>query len=108
MRPRRWTVLALCVAMAPFCGCRVGGADEPAPLPPRGAIDLPPKEPPADAKPAEPQACKHAWEAARQLMHSYTVFEDEIPIVKLCTPLVCTKCGALRHECLKELRRRAR
>jgi hypothetical protein len=105
---------ALVLLLVVVTGCQSGGQkDYPAP-PSRAALGL---EPGKDAEPTDPvtpqappapEPCKHRFEAVRQGTHPYTVYEDEVPVVKLCTPIVCTKCGIVRHECQRELVRRRR
>src|SRR5262245_32565492 len=102
--------LALAAALACIAACQAKQEPAPLPIPPRGSVEYPqPEEPKEDeAKPAVPEACKHVWTADHRAMHQFTVAEDGVPVVKLCTPIVCSKCGAVRHECMKELRRRDR
>lgn len=70
-----------------------------------GALDAAPVQeaPPAEEDPNAP--CKHVWEHVRQGTHAWVDETGDVPIVSLCTPIVCTKCGAVRHECARALSR---
>lgn len=58
------------------------------------------------AKKPEPASCSHAWEAVSQGTHAYPDPSDPLGMsVAICTPVYCTKCGLVRHECQKRKRR---
>jgi len=105
-----WIGAVLCL-LAAVVACQASGDEQGPAIPPRGSLELPPRDEAAaleGGKPSQPEACKHVWDVDKFGTHSYSVDEDGVPVVKLCTPIVCTKCGAVRHECLKELSRRRR
>ena len=58
------------------------------------------------AKP-DPSACDHVWEAVPRGTHAYPDPSDPLGMaVAICTPVVCTKCGLVRHECQKRTKKR--
>jgi hypothetical protein len=57
-----------------------------------------------DEAPEQDGKCTHAWEALPRGTHTYMDASDP-PMPALCTPVVCTKCGLVRHECQKRRRR---
>ena len=60
----------------------------------------------APAKKTDPSSCDHAWEAVSQGTHAYADPSDPLGMsVAICTPVYCTKCGLVRHECQKRKRR---
>jgi hypothetical protein len=67
------------------------------------AMDTPPPEATADDLPG--QACKHVWRASERETHMYWDTTYDIPMTALCTPIRCDKCGASRHECVRQRRR---
>ncbi|MCC7140277.1 MAG: hypothetical protein IT460_17790 [Planctomycetes bacterium] len=94
------------VVLAAAGGCR--SREEPPPMPSKASLGLAPEPAPAPTvqEPVVPEPCKHAWESDARATHSFTVYEGGVPSVQLCTPIHCPKCGAVRHECAKWLRRR--
>ena len=52
---------------------------------------------------AKGEACVHAWVAEKPHAYEDTSFDPPMP--NLCTPLRCTKCGLVRHECAPRSRR---
>lgn len=48
--------------------------------------------------------CRHEWRATG--FHPYTNMSTGIPFTDLCTIQTCMKCGATRHECARQARRR--
>ena len=62
----------------------------------------------ADKKAAEQEKldgiCRHVWRAVE--FHPYTSTSTGIPFTDLCTVQRCDKCGATRHECARQARRR--
>jgi hypothetical protein len=59
----------------------------------RGPARLPPEVPAADT----PKPCEHVWQSLDLATHSYIDPQSGLPA--LCTPIVCPKCGLVRHEC---------
>jgi hypothetical protein len=58
------------------------------------------------AKP-DPSECDHIWEAVPRGTHAYPDPSDPLGMaVAICTPVVCTKCGLVRHECQKRTKKR--
>lgn len=58
------------------------------------------------AKP-DPSECDHVWEAVPRGTHAYPDPSDPLGMaVAICTPVVCTKCGLVRHECQKRTKKR--
>lgn len=49
--------------------------------------------------------CAHVWEALPRAMHTYPDPAAPFGPPALCTPVVCTKCGLVRHECQRRRRR---
>ena len=60
-----------------------------------------PAAPEAPGSPAAANAkkCVHSWESVRDGTHMYLDTGSDPPLPTLCTPMVCTKCGLVRHEC---------
>jgi hypothetical protein len=59
------------------------------------------RDAPAEPVSSEPKGCAHAWLPDGEATHTYLDVASDPPLVALCTPLRCTKCGASRHECLR-------
>jgi len=54
----------------------------------------------------DPSTCTHAWEAVPRGTHAYPDPSDPLGFaVAICTPVLCTKCGRVRHECQRRNRR---
>ena len=69
------------------------------PVMPRGEKD--PK-----ATPPDPSKCVHEWESVNRGTHYYQDPSSDLPMMTLCTPVYCRKCGLVRHECQQRSRRR--
>lgn len=52
---------------------------------------------PSGATDPDASACPHAWVAGKP--HAFWDISFDPPMVALCTPVRCTKCGEERHEC---------
>ncbi len=60
----------------------------------------------APVAPPDPSTCTHAWEAVPRGTHAYPDPSDPLGMaMAICTPVVCTKCGLVRHECQRRRRR---
>ena len=106
-RPR-WTALSLLLAFG-LAACASGDAS-PRPVVTKIDYDSTRDGPvmPSSEKdaPKDPKKCEHAWAAMPRATHQYQDPSSELAQVLLCTPVRCSKCGLVRHECEPRTRKR--
>ena len=96
----------VCAALAAACASKSG-----APGPVVTKIDYdstrdgPVMPRPEDTGPPDPAKCAHVWEAIPRATHYYQDPSSELQQLSLCTPVRCSKCGLVRHECQPRTRR---
>ena len=105
----------LCLCCGPATTACSSGASNGAPAPVVTHIDYnstrdgpvqPKGEADPKAEPPDPSKCVHEWESVPRGTHDYQDPTSELPLLTLCTPVYCKKCGLVRHECQSRSKRR--